>query len=94
MAKTAAALTLLAGTALLGAAGCTPARIVDAEGNRVTFAWNSQRTTISRVNLLAVSYCNRWNAPPVLLGDEADGDERRTTFVCRGRGTLPLRRLF
>lgn len=87
----AAALALLAATAPL--AGCTPARIVEAEGPRVTYAWDAERTTIARVNRLAITYCTRWNAPPVLLASEAEGNHRRTTFVCRPRETLPLRRV-
>lgn len=90
--------TLAAILALLTAAtllvGCTPARIVEAQGPRVTYAWSAERTTIARVNRLAISYCSRWNAPPWLLADEVDGNYHRTTFVCRPRETLPLRRLF
>lgn len=87
----AAILALLA--AALPLASCTPARIVEAEGPRVTYAWDAERTTIARVNRLAITYCTRWNAPPRLLADEADGTQRRTTFVCRPRETLPLRRM-
>jgi hypothetical protein len=82
----AACLTPLAG-------GCTPARIVATDGPRVTYAWKASETTISRVYQLAIYYCDNWNAPPQLVGDTIDGDQRTTTFACRPRPTLPLNRI-
>jgi hypothetical protein len=73
---------------VLLAGGCTPARIVATDGPRVTYAWKASETTISRVHQLAVSYCDGWNAPPRLVGDTVDGDERTTTFACVPRPTL------
>jgi hypothetical protein len=88
----------LAGTlALLGClaplAGCIPARIVETNGPRVTYAWNAGETDLSRVFQLAASYCNSWNAPPRFVGDSIEGDEHRTTFACAPRPTLPLNRV-
>jgi hypothetical protein len=92
MRKLAGLLMLLSCTTAL--AGCTPARIVAHDGPQVTYAWNAQETRIARVYELAVSYCDPWRAPPQLLEDHTDGDEHRTTFVCRARGTLPFEDVF
>jgi hypothetical protein len=88
----AAALALLTGAAALS--GCTPARIVAAEGKQVTYGWNARETRIAKVYELAIFYCHAWNAPPALISDRAEGDQHTTTFVCQARPTLPLRRLF
>jgi hypothetical protein len=77
--------------ALLGClAGCVPARIVEADGPRVTYAWNSKETELSRVYSMAISYCDYWNAPPRLVADETVGDQRTSTFACVPRPTLPF----
>jgi hypothetical protein len=75
------------------AGGCMPARIVSADGPRVTYAWNASETTISRVYQLAIYYCDGWNAPPRLVGSTVEGDQRTTTFACVPRPTLPLNRV-
>lgn len=93
MPRLVAGLALLACTASL-LAGCIPARIVETQGRQVTFAWDSRETRIARVHTLAIDWCHRWNAPPALLGDQVDGYLHRTTFVCRPRETLPIRRIF
>jgi hypothetical protein len=92
MRNLAATIALVAGMAPL-AGGCTPARIVAADGPRVTYAWKASETTISRVYQLAVSYCDGRNAPPRLVGDTVDGDERTTTFACVPWPTMPLNRV-
>ncbi len=86
-------LALLAGTASL-LAGCIPARIVDAQGKQVTFAWDGRETNVARVHTLAIDWCHRWRAPPALVADQADGARHLTTFVCRPRSSLPLRGIF
>jgi hypothetical protein len=92
MRKLAAALALLSGAAALPS--CTPARIVAAEGKQVTYRWNVRETRIAKVHELAIFYCDRWNAPPALVSNQVEGDQRTTTFVCRPRPTQPLRRIF
>ena len=37
--------------------GCVPAKIVEADGPRVTYSWNAQDTELSRVYQLAINYC-------------------------------------
>jgi hypothetical protein len=77
--------------ALLGClAGCIPARIVEADGPRVTYAWNDKETELSRVYSLAINYCNGWNAPPRVIADTIDGDQHSTIFRCVPRSTLPF----
>ncbi len=49
---------------LLPLAACIPAKIVEADGPRVTFAWSSADTSLDRVYSLAINYCDGWNAPP------------------------------
>ena len=93
MTKPAILLVILAGTAPL-LAGCIPARIVEAEGKRVTFAWDARETEIARVHSLALDWCERWKAPPALVADQVDGTRHATTFVCRPRASLPLQRIF
>jgi YD repeat-containing protein len=88
-----ATLALLIGTAAL-LPGCIPARIVETQGRQVTFAWDARETRIARVHTLAIDFCHRWNAPPALLDDQVDGYLHRTTFVCRPRETMPIRRIF
>lgn len=89
----AAFLALLTGLVALPTA-CVPARIVESEGRRVTFAWDPRRTRLARVYELAIGYCHRWNAPPEFVANEILEDgRRRTTFACRPRPTLPLDRI-
>jgi hypothetical protein len=92
MRNLAATIALVACIASL-AGGCAPARIVAADGPRVTYAWRSSETSISRIYQLAIYYCNAWNAPPRLVGDTVEGDQRTTTFACVPRPTLPLNRI-
>jgi hypothetical protein len=72
------------------AAGCIPARIVEADGPVVTFAWSSADTSLDRVYSLAIDYCDNWNAPPRLVADYVDGERHTSTFRCTPRETLPL----
>ena len=58
---------------LLVLAACIPAKIVEADGPRVTFAWSSADTSLDRVYSLAINYCDGWNAPPRLVSDTVDG---------------------
>ena len=77
------------GTAL-ALAGCIRASIVEADGPRVTYAWNKADTSLDRVYSLAINYCNGWNAPPKLVADEIDGEQHRSTFKCVPRPTMPF----
>jgi hypothetical protein len=81
-------------TAILGVlvplAGCIPAKIVEADGPRVTFAWSSADTSLDRVYSLAINYCDGWNAPPRLIADNIEGQQHTSTFKCLPRQTLPL----
>jgi hypothetical protein len=86
-----AILLALAAAPLLAA--CIPARIVEAEGKQVTFAWDGRETNIARVHTLAIDWCHRWRAPPALLADQVDGTRHRTQFVCRPRAGLPVNRV-
>jgi hypothetical protein len=92
MRKTAGPLAFLVCLAAL--AGCSGGRIVSAEGPRVTYSWDARETTITRVVNQASFYCSRWGAPPQLFDNQVEGTRHTTTFVCRERPTLPLRRLF
>lgn len=86
---------LLASLACLAAlAGCTGARIVSAEGPRVTYSWDARQTRLARVFDQATFYCSQWQAPPQLFGDHIEGMRHTTTFLCRERPTLPWGRLF
>ena len=71
-------------------AGCIPAKIVESDGPRVTYAWSSADTSLDRVYQLAITYCDGWNAPPRLIGDQIDGEQHRSTFKCVPRPTLPF----
>ena len=71
-------------------AACIPAKIVEADGRRVTYQWNSADTTLDRVYTLAISYCDGWNAPPKLIADTVEGDQHTSIFVCTPRKTLPF----
>ena len=71
-------------------AGCIPAKIVEADGPIVTFAWNSADTSLDRVYRLAITYCDGWNAPARLIGDQIEGEQHRSTFKCVPRPTLPF----
>ena len=70
--------------------GCIPAKIVESDGPRVTFAWSSADTTLDRVYTLAINYCDGWNAPPRLVSDQIDGQQHTSTFACVPRATLPF----
>jgi hypothetical protein len=75
---------------LVPSAGCIPAKIVEADGPRVTFAWSSADTSLDRVYSLAINYCDGWNAPPKLVADTVDGQQHTSTFACVPRPTLPF----
>lgn len=79
---------------LLGAAlplaGCIPAKIVEADGPKVTYAWSSADTSLDRVYSLAITYCDPWNAPAKLVADTVDGQQHLSTFACVPRSTLPF----
>jgi hypothetical protein len=75
---------------LLVLAACIPAKIVEADGPRVTFAWSSADTSLDRVYSLAINYCDGWNAPPRLIADTVDGQQHTSVFVCKPRPTLPF----
>jgi hypothetical protein len=75
---------------LMPVAACIPATIVESDGPRVTFAWNSADTSLDRVYTLAISYCDGWNAPPRLVSDQIDGRQHTSTFACVPRQTLPF----
>ncbi len=81
-------MAILGGGVLL--CGCIPAKIVDSDGPQVTYSWKSGETSLDRVYSLAIDYCDGWNAPPRLIGDQIEGDEHRSTFKCVPRKTLPL----
>jgi hypothetical protein len=70
--------------------GCIPARIIDSDGPRVTFAWSAADTSLDRVYSLAINYCHGWNAPPRLVADIVDGQQHTSTFECKARATLPF----
>lgn len=92
MPKPAELLAIVACTAPL-VTGCVPARIVEAEGKRVTFAWDARETSIARVHTLAIDWCHRWRAPPALVDDRIEGQRHATTFVCRPQQSLPVNRI-
>ena len=73
---------------LLGA--CIPAKIVEADGPRVTYQWSSKDTSLDRVYSLALSYCDGWNAPPKLIADTVEGEQHTSVFTCTPRPTLPF----
>ena len=75
---------------LLPMAACIPAKIVEADGPRVTYAWSSADTTLDRVYSLAINYCDGWNAPPKLVADTVDGQQHTSIFACVPRPTLPF----
>jgi hypothetical protein len=75
---------------LLLLAGCGGGRIVSAAGPRVTLEWDAREAKLAQVFDQAVFYCNQWQAPPQLVGDQAEGTRHTTTFVCRERPTIPL----
>lgn len=75
---------------LLPLAACIPAKIVESDGPKVTFAWSSADTSLDRVYSLAISYCNGWNAPAKLVADTIDGQQHTSTFACVARPTLPF----
>jgi hypothetical protein len=82
------AILALSGVLALGA--CIPAKIVEADGPRVTFAWSSADTSLDRVHSLAINYCDGWNAPAKLVADTVDGEQHTSTFACVARPTLPF----
>ena len=71
-------------------AACIPAKIVEAEGRRVTYQWRTGDTTLDRVYSLAITYCDGWNAPPKLVADTIEGDQHTSVFECTPRKTLPF----
>jgi hypothetical protein len=71
-------------------AACIPAKIVEAEGRRVTYQWSSADTSLDRVYSLAINYCDGWNAPPKLIADTVEGDQHTSVFMCTPRPTLPF----
>jgi hypothetical protein len=75
---------------LLPLAACIPAKIVEADGPRVTYSWSSADTSLDRVYSLAITYCDPWNAPPRLVADTVDGQQHSSTFECVPRPTLPF----
>lgn len=77
--------------ALLGCLpGCVPAKIVEADGPRVTYTWNGNETKLDKVYGLAISYCDYWNAPPRLVADDIAGEQHTSTFACVPRPTMPF----
>ncbi len=75
---------------LLALGACIPAKIVESDGPRVTYAWSSADTSLDRVYTLAISYCQGWNAPARLVSDTVDGQEHISIFACAQRPTLPF----
>ena len=88
------AATLATLSALSLVTGCTRATIVESQGPRVTYAWNSEQTNLQAVFRLAMNYCQPWNAPAALVSDTPNGTEHRSVFVCRPPPQLPIRKLF
>jgi hypothetical protein len=81
---------LLVVGSLLALGACIPAKIVEADGPRVTFAWSSADTSLDRVYSLAINYCDGWNAPAKLIADTVEGEQHTSVFACVPRQTLPF----